>query len=96
MNKLTKVSLIASLLMGASFSASADDFIPSNISATLERNLAMQMQEMMAVAQQELALSLQTQLSESLFETSGEQLIYVADSEQQSHEVVISSAMAKE
>ncbi|QYJ86731.1 hypothetical protein K0I73_02960 [Shewanella mesophila] len=95
MNKLTKVSLIASLLVGASFSANADEFIPSNISATLERNLATQMQEMMVVAQQELSLSLQAQLSESLFETSLEQAVDVADSEQ-SDNTGITSAMAKE
>ncbi|KIO38374.1 hypothetical protein [Shewanella sp. cp20] len=64
MNKLTKVSLIASLLVGASFSASADDFIPTDITAKLERHLATQMQEMMVTAQQELTLSLQTQLSD--------------------------------
>lgn len=95
MNKLTKVSLIASLLVGASFSVNADDFIPSNISATLERNLATQMQEMMAVAQQELSLSLQAQLSESLFEASQNKKVDVVDSEQ-SNNAVITSAMVKE
>ncbi|MCG9697478.1 hypothetical protein [Shewanella sp. Isolate11] len=94
MNKLTKVSLITSLLVGLSFSVNANDVIPTDISATLERNLAAQMQEMMQVAQQELSLSLQAQLSESLFETM-EQSVAVADSEAADQEVVITSALVK-
>ncbi|GIU18090.1 hypothetical protein TUM4644_04140 [Shewanella colwelliana] len=97
MNKLTKVSLIASLLVGASFSATADDFIPTNISATLERNISAQMQEMMTVAQRELSLSVQAQLSESLFDSSVEQqALSVAEASNQNDETVITSAMVKE
>ncbi|MCG9712975.1 hypothetical protein L1D32_09020 [Shewanella insulae] len=92
MNKLTKVSLIASLLVGASFSASADDFIPTDITAKLERNLATQMQEMMVTAQQELTLSLQTQLSESLFDTN----LKLAETAVKTEEAPMKSAMVKE
>ncbi|TVP15629.1 hypothetical protein [Shewanella sp. KCT] len=92
MNKLTKVSLIASLLVGASFSASADDFIPTDITAKLERHLATQMQEMMVTAQQELTLSLQAQLSESLFDTN----LKLAETATKSEEASMKSAMVKE
>ncbi|MCE9677587.1 hypothetical protein LZP69_00060 [Shewanella sp. AS1] len=96
MNKLVKVSMVAALLLGSSAGANADEFIPSNISATLERHLAAQMQEMLKTAQQELSLSLQAQLSESLFDSNMEASMIAAEEDTSVDKQVVNSALVKE
>lgn len=96
MNKLTKMSLIAATFIGVSFSATAEDFIPNDISATLERQLAAQMQEAIAIAQQELTLSLQAQLSESLFDSGFESSNPVLDTVMPEQHPVIASVSQKD
>lgn len=96
MNKFTRMSLVAATFIGISFSATAEDFIPNEISATLERQLAAQMQEAIAVAQQELTLSLQAQLSESLLDSGFESSNPIEEAATLDQHAVIASVSQKD
>ncbi|GIU45339.1 hypothetical protein [Shewanella algidipiscicola] len=96
MNKFTRMSLVAATFIGISFSATAEDFIPNDISATLERQLAAQMQDAITLVKQELTLSLQAQLSESLFDSGFESSNPIEEPATSDQHAVIASVSQKD